>query len=138
MTDHNANKIDLADQEESAPDGCNPQTTTPTEGDAPTGNETLPADPSGANEMEAVSSGLPVPNPFDDVAGEAPLEAELREMAARNSGIQLTETYQIHTDTPARLSLAAPTGSQEHEDPLACIGMSVRVTRTLAARGGAH
>ncbi len=67
------------------------------------------ADPPGANETEAVSSGLPVPNPFDDVAGEAPLEAELREMAARNSGIQLTEMYQIHTDTPARLSLAALT-----------------------------
>ncbi len=41
MADHNANKIDLADQEESTPDGCNPQMGTPTEGDAPTGSETL-------------------------------------------------------------------------------------------------
>ncbi len=107
MADHNANKINLADQEESTPNGCNPQTATPTERDAPTESETLPADPPEANETEAISSGLPVPNPFDDVAEEAPLEAELRELAACNSRVQLTETYQVHTDTPARLSLTA-------------------------------
>ncbi len=60
------------------------------------------------------------------------MEAEL---AARNSGVQLTETYQVHTDTPARLSLTSPTGAREQEEQLACIGMSVRVTRTLAATG---
>ncbi len=93
MADHNANKIGLEDREESTPDGCSPQPATPTEGGAPTGSETLPADPPGANEAEAIASGLPVPNPFEDAAGEAPLEAELRELAARNSGVQLTETY---------------------------------------------
>ncbi len=83
----------------------------------------------------AVSSGLPVPNPFDDAAREAPLEAELRNLAACNSRVQLTETYQVHTDTPALLSMTAPTESQEQEDQLACIGMSMRVTRMLAVTG---
>ncbi len=59
----------------------------------------------------------------------------MRELAAQNSGVQITETYQIHTDTPAGCSLAAPMGSQEPNDPLACIGMSMRVTRTIEAKG---
>ncbi len=49
--------------------------------------------------------------------------------------MQITETYQVHAGTPAPLSLAAPARSQEQEDQLACIGMSVRVTRTLEAKG---
>ncbi len=133
MTDHNANKIDVENWEESTPDGRDSQLATPTGGGAPDGSETLPSDPPEANEAGTVSSGLPVPNPFHDAAEEAPLEAELRELAARNSGVQLTETYQVHTDTPALLSLTAPMGSQEQEDQLTCIGMSVRVTRTFAA-----
>ncbi len=80
-------------------------------------------------------SRLPVPNPLDDAAEEAPLEAELRELAARNSGVRLMEAYQVHTDTPARLSLTSPTGAWKQEEQLACIGMSVRVTRTLPATG---
>ncbi len=135
MTDHNVNKIDLEGQEESTPDGSIPQPTAPTERGAPAGSETLPADSPGANKAAAIVGGLAVLNPFADVVGEVPLEAELRELAAHNSGVQITETYQIHTDTPTGCSLAAPTGSQEPEDPLACIGMSVRVTRTLEARG---
>ena len=85
--------------------------------------------------MSTISSKLPIPNPFDEAAEESSLEAELRDLAARNSGVQLTETYQVHADTPALLSLAAPTGSQDQEEQLACIGMSVRVTRMLAATG---
>ena len=122
-------------QEGSTPDGPNPRPAAPTEGGAPAGSETLPADPPGAPEARAVAGGLAMPNPFADVVGEVRLEAELRELAAHNSGVQLTETYQIHTDTPAGCSLAAPMGSQEPEDPLACIGMSVWVTRTIEAKG---
>ncbi len=135
MTDHNANKIDLEDQEKSIPDGRDPQLATSTEGGTPIENETVRAGPPNNNEARVVSSGLPIPNPFDDAAEEVPLEAELRDLAARDSGVQLMKTYQVHTDTPTRLSLTAPTGSQEQEEQLACIGMSVRVTRTLAASG---
>ncbi len=125
MTDHNDNKIDLNDQEESTPDGNNPRPAVPTEGDGPAGNETLPADCPETNQAVAVVGELPGSNPFAEMVGEVPLEAELRELAARNSGVQIMETNQIHTDTPARCSLAAPTGSLKSQDPLACIGMSV-------------
>ncbi len=135
MTDHNANKIDLEGQEESTPDGSNPRPAAPTEGGAPTGRETLPADPPAATKAGAVASGLAMPNPFTDAVREVPLEAELRELAVHHSGVQLTESCQIHTDTPTGYSLAALMGSQEPEDPLACIGMSVRVTRTIEAKG---
>ena len=135
MTDHNDNKIDLGDQEESTPDGYNPRPAAPTEGDAPAGNETLPADPPWTNQAVGVAGELPGSNPFAEMVGEVPLEAELRELAAQNSGVQITETYQIHTDTPAGCSLAAPMGSQEPKDLLVCIGMSVRVTHTLEAKG---
>ncbi len=113
MTDHNVNKIDLEDREESTPDGRDPQPAASTEGSAPAESETLRSDPPDDNEARAFSSRLPVPNPFDDAAEEALLEAELRALAARNSGVQLTKTYQVHKDTPALLSLTAPTGSQE-------------------------
>ncbi len=83
----------------------------------------------------AVAGELPGSNPFAEMVGEVPLEAELRELAARNSEVQITETYQIHTDTPAGCSLAAPIGSQASQNPLACIGMSVRVTRTIEVTG---
>ncbi len=135
MTDHNDNKIDLDGQEESTPDGYNPRLAAPTEGDAPAGNETLPADPPRTNQAGAVAGGLPGPNPFAEMVGEVPLEVQLRELAAQNSGVQITETYQIHTDTPAGCWLAAPMGSQEPKDPMACIGMSVRVTRMLEVKG---
>ena len=135
MTDHNDNKIDLDDQEESTPGGHNPRPAVPTEGDAPAGNETLPADHPGTNQVVAIAGDLPGSNPFAEMVGEVPLEAELRELAAQNSGVQITETYQIHTDTPAGCSLAAPMGSQESQDPLACIGMSVRVTSTIEPIG---
>ncbi len=105
------------------------------EGNARPGNETLPADPPGTNQAVAIAGELPGSNPFAEKVGEVPLEAELRELAAQNSGVQITETYQIHTDTPAGCSLAAPTGFQESQDSLACIGMSVRVTRTIEATG---
>ncbi len=55
--------------------------------------------------------GLAVPNPFAKMVGEVSLEAELRELAAQNSGVRLTETYQIETGTPSGCSLAAPTGA---------------------------
>ncbi len=81
----------------------------------------------------AVAGELPGSNLFAEMGGEVPLEAELRELAAQNSGVQINETYQIQTDTPAGCSLSAPMGSQELQDPLACIGMSVRITRTVKA-----
>ncbi len=112
-----------------SPTGC------PGRGDALAGSEILLVDPSGAVKAEVVAGGLAVPNPFAEMTREAPLEAELRELAAQDSGVRLTETYQIKTGTPAECSLAVPTGSQAPEDLLACIGMSVRVTRTLEAEG---
>ena len=135
MTDHNENKIDLEDREESTPDGSNPLPAALTEGGAPARSETLPADPPGASEVEVVAGGLAVPNPFAAVVGEVPLEAELRELAAPNRGVRLTDTHQIHTYTPAGSSLAAPVRSQEPENLLAYIRMSVRVTRMLEAKG---
>ncbi len=87
MTDHNANKIDLEGQEETTPDGSNPRPAAPTEGGALAGSETLPADPPGATEAGDVAGGLAMPNPFADVVGEVPLEAELRELAAHHSGV---------------------------------------------------
>ncbi len=83
----------------------------------------------------ATSSGMPTPNRFGDIAGVTPLEAELRYLAARNSGVQITEVHHVHVGTPALLPLTTHTGSQEHEDRLACIGMSVRVMRTIEATG---
>ncbi len=137
MTGHNANKIDLEDQEESTPDGRDllPEATS-TEGNVPAGSGTPDhefPDPPDDNEAMAVLSGMPVPNPFDDTLGVTPLEDELRDLAARDSGVQLTETYQIRVGTPAPPPLTAPAGSQEQEDRLACIGMAVRVTRTIEA-----
>ncbi len=135
MTDHNPNKINLESREKFTPDESDPRLDVSAEGDVLTGNETFLAEQAGATEIETVEGGPAVPNPFADMVGEAPMEAELRELAAHNSGVQLTETYQIHTGTPAGCSLATPTGSQGPEDLLACIGMSVRVTRTLEAEG---
>ncbi len=135
MTDHNANEIDLAGQKESAPDGPNPRPAILTEGDAPAGNEVASADCPETNQAVAVAGELPGSNPFAEMVGEVPLEAELRELAARNSEVQITDTYQIHTDTPAGCSLAAPMGFQASQDPLACIEMSVRVTRTIEVTG---
>ncbi len=112
-----------------SPTGC------PGRGDALAGSEILLVDPSGAVKAEVVAGGLAVPNPFAEMTREAPLEAELRELAAQDSGVWLTEIYQIKTGTPAECSLAGPTGSQAPEDLLACIGMSVQVTRTLEAEG---
>ncbi len=73
MTDHNDNKIDLDDQEESTPDGHNPRSAIPTEGKAPAGNETLPADYPGSNQVVAVADELPGSNPFAEMVGEVPL-----------------------------------------------------------------
>ncbi len=135
MTDHNDNKIGLDNQEESTPEGHNPQPAALIEGNAPAGSETSSADPTGTDQAVAIAGELPGPNPFAKMVREVPLEAELRELAAQNSGVQINETYQIQTDTPAGCSLCAPMGSQKFQDPLACIGMSVRVTRTIEAKG---
>ncbi len=135
MTDHNDNKIGLDDQEASTPEGRNPQLAAPIEGNAPAGSETSSVYPAGTDQAVAIAGELPGANPFAEMVGEVPLEAELRELAARNSGIQINETYQIETDTPSGCSLAAQAGSQRLRDPLACIGMSVRVTRMIEATG---
>ncbi len=132
MTDHNDNKIGLDNKEEATPGGRNPQ---PMEENALAGSETSSADPARTDQAVAVAGELPGSNPFAEMVGEVPLEAELRELAARNNGVQINETYQIQTDTPARGFLFAPMGSQTFQDPLACIGMSVKVTRTIEARG---
>ncbi len=63
------------------------------------------------------------------------MEAELHELAAQNNGVQINETYQIQTTTPAGEFLPAPTGPQKFQDPLACIGMSVKVTHMIEATG---
>ena len=135
MTDHNDNNIGLGNQEESTPEGRNPQPAAPIEGNVPAVSETSSADPTGTDQAVAIAGELPGSNPFAEMVGEVPLEAELRELTAQNSGVQINETYQIQTDTPAGGSLSAPTGSQRFQDPLACIGMSVRVTRTIEAMG---
>ncbi len=105
------------------------------EENAPAGSETSSADPTGTDQAVADAGELPGANPFAEMVGEVPLEAELRESAARNSGVQINETYQIQTDTPAGGFLSAPTGYQTFQDPLACIGMSVKVTCTIEATG---
>ncbi len=69
------------------------------------------------------------------MVGEVPLEAELHELATRNSVVQINETYQIQTATPTGGFLPVPTGSQTSQDPLACIGMSVKITRLIEAKG---
>ncbi len=136
MTDHNENKIDPKVRGEPTPDRrVMTSEATPTGGNSPAGDETLCPDSPGDNETTAVSSRIPIPNPFDDATGAAPLEDELRDLAARDSGVQLTETYQVCVGTPALLPLTAPAGSQEQEDQLACIGMAVRVTRIIEATG---
>ncbi len=88
MTDYNDNKIDLDGQEESTPDGYNPLPATPTEGDAPAGNETLPADPPGTNQAVAVVGELPGSNPFAEMVGEVPLEAECVSWPHRTAGFR--------------------------------------------------
>ncbi len=108
---------------------------TPVEGNTPAGDGTLRPIPPNSEETTATLCEMPIPNPFGNVAGAAPLEAELRNLAARNSGVQLTEIHQVHVGTPTPLPLTIHTGSQEQEDRLACIGMAVRVTRTVEATG---
>ncbi len=83
----------------------------------------------------AVAGELPGSNPFAEMVGEVPLEAELHELAAQNSGVQINETYQIQTATPTGGFLPTPTGSQTSQDQLACIGMSVKITRMIEAKG---
>ncbi len=112
MTDHNDNKIGLDDSEEAARGRRNPQPATPMEESAPAGTESLSAVPVGTEQAVAVAGELPGPNPFAEMVGEVPLEAELRELAAQNSGVQINETYQIQTATPAGGFLPAPTGSE--------------------------
>ena len=135
MTDHNDNKISLDNQEGSTSGARNPQLAAPMEEDTLTGNETLSADPAGTDQAVAIAGELPGPNPFAEMVGEVPLEAELRELATQNSGVQINETYQIQTDTPAGCFLPAPTGSQPFQDLLVCFGMSVKVTRMIEATG---
>ncbi len=135
MTDHNDNKIGLDNREEATPGGRNPQPAAPMEESALARSEPSSADPAGMNQAAAVARELPGSNPFAEMVGEVPLEAELHELAARNSGVQINETYQIQTDTPAGGFLPTPTGSQTSQDPLACIGMSVKIARTIEARG---
>ncbi len=107
MTDHNDNEINLAGQKEPAPDGHNLRPAIPSKEDVPPGNEVVPTDHPETNQAVAVAGELPGSNPFAEMVGEVPLEAELRDLAARNSEVQITDTYQIHTDTPAECSLAA-------------------------------
>ncbi len=136
MTDHNANNIDVEDRGESTPNGRDPlPEAISTEGSIPAWSGTLRPDPPDDNEATAISSGMPIPNPFGDAAGAAPLEAELCDLAARDIGVQLTETYRVRVGTPTPLPLTAPVGSQEQEDQLACIGMAVRVTCTVKVTG---
>ncbi len=135
MTDHNDNKIGLDDSEEATPRGRNLQPAAPMEENALAGSEVSSTDPTGTDQAVAVAGELPGSNPFAEMVGEVPLEAELRELAARNSGVQINETYQIQTATPAGGFLPAPMGSQTFQDPLTCIGMSVKVTHTIEATG---
>ncbi len=135
MTDHNDNKIGLDDCEEATPGGHNPQPATPMDENAPAGSEVSSTDPAGTDRAVAVAVELPASNPFAEMVGEVPLEAELRELFARNSGDQIDETYQIRAAAPEGGFLPAPAGSLTFQDPLTCIGMSVRVTQTIEATG---
>ncbi len=135
MTDHNDNKFGLDDSEEATPGGHNPQPAAPLEENALAGSEVSPTDPAGTDQAVAVAGELPGTNPFAEMVGEVPLEGELRELAAQNNGVQINETYQIRTATPAGGFVPAPTESQTFQDPLACIGMSVNVTHTIEATG---
>ena len=98
------------------------------EEDALAGSEISSTDPARIDQAVAVAGELPGTNPFAEMVGEVPLEAELRELAAQNKGVQINETYQIQTPTPTGGFLPAPMGPRTVQDPLACIGMSVKVT----------
>ncbi len=135
MTDHNANKIGLDGSEEATPGERNLQPAAPMEENALAGSEVPSTDPAGIDQAVAVAVELPGSNPFAKMVGEVPLKAELRELATRNSRVQINETYQSQTATPAGGFLPAPTGSQTFQDLLACIGMSVKVTHTIEATG---
>ncbi len=119
----------------STPDGHNPRPAVPTEEDAPAGNETLPADHPGTNQAVAIAGELQGFNPFTEMVGEVPLEAELRELAAQNSGVQITETYQIHTDTPAGVFISCPDGLSEIPGPTG-MHRDVRVSHTYDRSDG--
>ncbi len=67
MTDHNSNKIELEDWEESVHDGCDPQPATLDEVDIPAGSGTLHPDPPDGDKAAAISSGMPIPNHFDEL-----------------------------------------------------------------------
>ncbi len=135
MTDHNNNKIGPDGSEEVTPGGHDPQRADPLEEDTLAGSTVSSMDPAGIDQAVAVAGELPGTNPFAEMVGEASLEAELRQLAAQNNGVQTNETYQIQTTTPAGGFLPAPTGPRTVPDLLACIGMSVKVTRMIEATG---
>ncbi len=136
MTDQNANKIDLLVRERPTPDGHETSSeATPAAVTTPVGDAASCPHLSNSDDAATTSSQMPVPNPFGDAAGASPLKADLHNLAARDSGVQLTETYRVHVGTSSPLLLTARPGLQAQEDQLAHIGMAVRVTRTVEATG---
>ncbi len=116
------------------PDGPGtPPPAAPLAGSISTDDETLPSHLCNIGDAAATSSGMPVSNPFEDVAKSAPLEADLHDLAAQDHGVHLTEMHRVHVGTPTPLLLTTRTGLQEQEEQLAHIGMAVRITRTVKA-----
>ncbi len=118
MTDCNTNKMDAQAQVEPYPDdsGTLPSATPPS-GCLPMGAEALACLPNGAN-VSALADVTPLAKPLLGVATPAPLEEDLRDLAARNPVVQLTETHLTHVRAPALTSLPVLSGSQDQQEAL--------------------
>ncbi len=119
MTDCNVNKMNAQAQVKPDPDdsGTLPSATPPS-GPLPTGAETLAHLPDGAD-ASTLADVTPNANPLLGVATPATLEEDLRDLAAHNPEVQLTETHCIHVGALALTSLPVPSGSQDQQQALA-------------------
>ncbi len=121
MTDQNVTKIDVQAQVKPIPDDddasplASPLAETLPAGD---GTPHLPD----TTDTLTMSDVMPITNPFEDVAEPGPLEADLRDLAVRNPGVQLTEIHHVHLGTPTPMPSTVQLGSQEQEDQLAHTG----------------
>ncbi len=139
MADQNASKIAVQAQVRPGPNATETQQpTAPATGSAPTVDGTLHphslhrTNPDAAGTL-ATSDVAQIANPFVEVATPAPLETELRDLAAQDSGVQLRETHQVHLGAPTPMPYASQPGPSDWQANLASIGMAVWVTRTVGA-----
>ncbi len=120
MADQKPNKITVQAEVEPGPDATETlQLAAPTAWPTPAITGTLPPHlPESAGTL-APSFWAPFANPFGYFATPPPpppsLEPELRDLAARNPGVQLKEMHQVHLRTPKPTSSTAqPPGWQQN------------------------